>query len=145
MFGTEEAARIIVRELGTITAVTAVVGTRIHYLPVYPGSSEFPGVIITPLASDHHQPVNSDGEVMTEMVQIEVAFTDEGTSANGIRAAANAGMKHLRGLFVTETIDGDQWTVTFNSLGGLPRLAVADETGTYRQLGGVLQVEFHRA
>lgn len=145
MFGTEEAGRIIVRELGLVSAVTSVVSNRIFMLPVFPGDKDFPGVIITPLSSDHHGPINGGGDFTQEHVQIEVAFTTSAESANGIRSAANAGMAALRGKHFTETIGGETWFVSISSLGGLPRLGISDGQTVYRQLGGVLLVEFSRA
>lgn len=145
MFGTEEAGKIIVRELGKVSAVTTVVGTRIRMLPVLPGDVDFPAVLITPLASDHHGPVNGTGDFSKEDVQIEVAFTTDAESASGIRAAAVAGMAALRGKHFTETIGGESWFVSISSLGGLSRLGFADGQSIYRQLGGVLLIEFSRA
>ena len=145
MFGTEEAARIIVRELSAVPDVVSVVGDRIFHLPVFPGDSAFPGVMISPLSSDHNQPINGTGDVYQESVQVEVAFTQKGDSAGSIRAAANAGMKALRGKQFTEVIDGETWFVSTSSLGGLPRIAFVDEADVYRQLGGVLLIEFSRA
>lgn len=145
MFGTEEAGKIVVEELGKVAAVTSVVGTRIFMLPVFPGNKDFPGVIITPLSSDHHGPINGGGDFMQEHVQVEVAFTTDAESAGGIRAAAEAGMAALRGKHFTKTYDGEQWFVSTSSLGGLPRLGLADGADVYRQLGGVLLFEFSRA
>lgn len=145
MFGTEEAGRIIIRELGSVGAVTSVVSNRIRMLPVLPGDVDFPAVLITPLASDHHGPVNGTGDFSTEQVQIEVAFTTDKDSSSTIRSAAEAGMSALRGAQFSETIDGETWFVSISSLGGLPRTGFADGQDIYRQLGGTLLVEFSRA
>lgn len=146
MFGTEEAARIVIRELQTVPEVTAAVGTRIRFMPIYPGDMAHPGVLVYPVFTQYDGPISNDGTPTFERVDMEVRFIDKGTSANAIRAAAKAALGHLAGGFYQETIDGVNWTVTLTAASEISQPALIDQqTGEiYRQLGTVYTVEFHR-
>jgi len=146
MFGTEEAAKVIIRELKAVPDVAAAIADRIKFLPIYPGDMAHPGVLVYPMFTQYDGPISEDGTPTFERVDMEVRFIDKGTSANRIRAAAKAALGHLAGGFYQETIDGVNWTVTLTATAEASQPALIDQqTGEiYRQLGTVFTVEFHR-
>ncbi len=144
MFGTEEAARIILRELATVTEVAAAIGTRMYFSPIYPGDQPLPGALVYPQFTQYDGPINGDGTPTYERVDMEVRFIADGTSAGTIRAAARAALAHFgTNAQYTETIDGINWHVSFGATGEVPP-ALINDTYIYRQLGTVYTVEFNR-
>ena len=145
MFGTEEAARIIIRELADVPAVTAVIGSRIRFSPIYPGDLAHPGALVYPAFTQYDGPIDTDGTPTYERVDMEVRFIDKGASANTIRAAAKAALGALAGISgLSEVIDGVTWFVTFTATAEAGPPHLLDESSVYRQLGTVYSVEFHR-
>lgn len=144
MFGTEEAARIILRELALVPAVTDAVGTRMRFLPIYSGDMAHPGVLVYPMYTIYDGPIDADGTPTFERVDMEVRFIDEGASANRIRAAAKASLGALAGSQHQETIDGVNWLVSLDAISEVSQPALLDGANIYRQMGTVYSVEFHR-
>lgn len=144
MFGTEEAARIVTRELKTLSRVTDVLGNRIFYLPVYPHDAAFPGGLIYPQYTEYDGSIDSDGDPVFERVDLEVRFIAEGKSATPIRDAAKAQRAHLSNAHFDEVIDGHNWHVQFTPVSEVALPALMEGTSYYRQLGTVYTVEFTR-
>lgn len=144
MFGTEEAARIVTRELKALPAVTSVVGSRIYYLPVFPPDAAFPGCLLYPQYTEYDGSIDSDGDPVFERVDMEVRFIAEGKSASPIRDAAKAQRAALANAQFDEVIDGHNWHVQFTPISEVALPALIEGTTYYRQLGTVYTIEFTR-
>jgi hypothetical protein len=144
MFGTEEASRIIIRELKSVAPVMAAVDGRIYFSPIYAGDKPLPGALVYPQFTQYDGPIDADGTPTFERVDMEVRFIDKGSSANNIRAAAKAALGALAGSQYQETIDGVTWLVSLDAISEVTPPALLDGATVYRQLGTVYSVEFHR-
>lgn len=142
MFGSEEAARVVIRELATLPEVVAAVGDRGYFAPLYAGDS--PGFLVYPIFTQYDGPVSTDGTPTFERIDLEVRFIDDRNDAGRIRAAALASLGHLAnaGPF-RETVNGTNWYLSFTPAGESPPHLVDQQTGDlYRQMGTVYTVEF---
>lgn len=144
MFGSIEAAAIVIRELATIPVVSATLGDRVFFLPAVPRDAEFPCALIYPQITQYDQPINADGTPIQETVSLEVRLIDQGESPEGIYEAAKAQLGFLAGARYDEVIDGVEWHVRFEAVSEVGLPALIEDTTFYRQLGTVYTVEFYR-
>lgn len=147
MFGAEETARVVKRELLLLPEVSLIVGegidADIHFLPAVPRESGFPCVLTYPRITSYEQAINGAGEITTEIIQFEVRFIDNKSDATRIRAAARAQLQHFNGKRFDEVVEGRGWTFQFQALGEVEMPHLMEGTDFYSQRGTIYDVTIY--
>ena len=147
MFGSRIVKRVLYEQLSAIPAVTAVVGTRIHYGANHPQNTALPALLYYMEQADYGEgaiTTESSEFLREENFRFVVRVDDTGNSDSRIAPVAEAEIAALHGLTVDTTHNGQNVMVTFAAIGEVP-MSPYDDGGTrYQTLGTVYSVELRR-
>ena len=139
MIGSEVVATLVYQRMSANSAVTEVVGDRMASIEIVPAGMALPALLFHPSSSVYSGPTY--GGATSETIGYQVKVICEGTSTDPIWDAALAQLADLGGQTFRITVNGDNYSVSFNETGETIPTTVYEAGTYYRILGTAYDVQ----